>query len=307
MASPILVARSQDVVSPVPVAFAALTLALILLWAPRVSRSPSAGVWWIGPLVVALGAALAVGLLDARGLAVLALYAAACRLAGHTTSRFIAVIAHVVMLVVAAGLLLHIVPGFDNPLVLNGVILSPGSEPYTKYLNFDKGVAGLFLLGIYADLPARDEGHRHAPAFLWRFVLMTAIVMTMSLAFGYVRWDPKLAPWWPLWMWSMVFLTALPEEAIFRGVTQTGIARRLGGTPRAEAMAIVAVGSLFGLAHLAGGPLYIVLAAVAGIGYGWIYASTRSIGAAIIAHAALNTIHFLLFTYPALSAPVAPP
>ena len=284
----------------VSVAFAALTLALILLWAPRVLPSPSAGIWWIAPFVVAVGAALSGGLLDARGLAVLALLAAACRVAGHGTGRALVVIAHAVMLAVAAGLLLHVLPGFDNPQVLNGIVLSPGSEPYTKYLNFDKGVAGLFLLGIYAELPARDEGHRHVPAFLWRFVLMTAIVMTMSLAFGYVRWDPKLAPWWPLWLWSMVFLTALPEEAIFRGAAQTGIARRLGGTPRAEAIAIVSIGALFGLAHLAGGPLYVVLAAVAGMGYGWIYASTRSIAAAIVAHAGLNTIHFLLFTYPAL-------
>jgi membrane protease YdiL (CAAX protease family) len=287
-------------VSPVSVAFGALTLALILLWAPRVLRLPFAGIWWIAPFAAAIGAALSGGLIDARALAVLVLFAAACRVAGHATSRAAAVLAHVVVLAVAAGLLLHVLPGFDNPRVLNGVVLSPGSEPYTKYLNFDKGVAGLFLLGIYAQLPARDEGHRHVPAFLWRFVVMTALVMAMSLTFAYVRWDPKLAPWWPLWAWSMVFLTALPEEAIFRGVAQTGIARWLGGTPRAQAIAIVTVGSLFGLAHIAGGPLYVVLAAVAGMGYGWIYASTRSIAAAVLAHAGLNTIHFLLFTYPAL-------
>ena len=63
---------------------------------------------------------------------------------------------------------------------------------------------------------------------------------------------------------------------------------------------------LFGVAHLAGGAVYVALAAVAGIGYGWIYASTRSIAAAILAHAGLNTVHFLLFSYPALALPVRP-
>jgi membrane protease YdiL (CAAX protease family) len=45
-----------------------------------------------------------------------------------------------------------------------------------------------------------------------------------------------------------------------------------------------------------------VLATIAGIGYGWIYASTGSIAAAIATHAGLNTLHFLLFSYPALTA-----
>ena len=43
------------------------------------------------------------------------------------------------------------------------------------------------------------------------------------------------------------------------------------------------------------------VASAAGLGYGWIYASTRSIGAAVAVHAGLNTIHFLFFSYPALA------
>jgi hypothetical protein len=98
----------------------------------------------------------------------------------------------------------------------------------------------------------------------------------------------------------MVFLTALPEEALFRGVAQTWIARRLGETPRASMAAALSAGMLFGLAHAGGGLLYVALATVAGIGYGWIFAATRSIGAAVAAHAGLNAIHFLFFSYPSL-------
>jgi membrane protease YdiL (CAAX protease family) len=103
----------------------------------------------------------------------------------------------------------------------------------------------------------------------------------------------------------MLFLTALPEEAIFRGVVQTAIWRRLGGTRSAAIIAIAVAGTLFGAAHAAGGYGYVVLATAAGIGYGWIYAATGSIGAAILAHAALNTIHFLFFSYPALAGAAA--
>ena len=102
-------------------------------------------------------------------------------------------------------------------------------------------------------------------------------------------------------IWSMVFLTALPEEAIFRGVVQNWLARRLGGASRDGLVAAVIAGAIFGVAHFAGGPRYVVLATVAGIGYGWIYATTGSLAAAIAAHAGLNTLHFLFFTYPSLA------
>jgi hypothetical protein len=97
----------------------------------------------------------------------------------------------------------------------------------------------------------------------------------------------------------MVFLTALPEDAIFRGVAQQWLAERLSAPSRPAILAVVIAGTLFGVAHIAGGPAYVVLATVAGIGYGWIYASTGSIAAAIAAHTGLNALHFLLFTYPA--------
>jgi membrane protease YdiL (CAAX protease family) len=82
-------------------------------------------------------------------------------------------------------------------------------------------------------------------------------------------------------------------------VLQSWLARQRGD-PRSIAAAI-AGGVAFGLAHAAGGPIYVLVASAAGIGYGWIYASTGSMAAAILAHAALNTIHFLFFTYPAVA------
>jgi membrane protease YdiL (CAAX protease family) len=40
--------------------------------------------------------------------------------------------------------------------------------------------------------------------------------------------------------------------------------------------------------------------AIAGIGYGWIYAVSRSLGVAVASHTGLNLLHLLLFSYPAL-------
>jgi membrane protease YdiL (CAAX protease family) len=100
-----------------------------------------------------------------------------------------------------------------------------------------------------------------------------------------------------MWLWSMLFLTALPEEALFRGVVQTGLVARAG-----EWQGLTAAAVLFGVAHAGGGVVYVLLSIVAGAGYGWIYLRTRSIAGSILAHTALNSAHLLLFTYPALAS-----
>ena len=131
-------------------------------------------------------------------------------------------------------------------------------------------------------------------------VVGTLVVMTATVAAGYARWDPKLPPWWPLWLWSMVFLTALPEEALFRHLIQGSLESWLGPARHGRWIAMGAASVLFGLAHAGGGPIYVLLATLAGLGYGWIYAVSGSVTASILAHTGLNLLHLLLFTYPAL-------
>ncbi|MCI5120133.1 MAG: CPBP family intramembrane metalloprotease [Candidatus Electrothrix sp. AUS4] len=57
--------------------------------------------------------------------------------------------------------------------------------------------------------------------------------------------------------------------------------------------------------HYAGGVTYIVLATVAGLGYGWTYLRTEQLEASILTHFLLNCIHFVFFTYPALAIAVS--
>ena len=282
-------------------AFAALTVALALLWAPRLIDARHASTLWIHPFALSLVFAVASTLVDLRGLVALLLFAVACLWANRASGRVLRPFAHAIMLLMCAGLLLHVIPGFANPRVLDDVVVGTTGVPYSKYLNFDKGAAGLMLLGIYApDRARRDEGFAAGIGLLWRFVACSAIVMVLALVSGYVRWDPKLPSWWPLWLWSMVFLTALPEEAVFRGVAQDGIRGWLPPTERATASATLLAGTLFGVAHAGGGAAYVVLSVVAGIGYGWVYAASRSIIAATLAHTALNAVHLFFFSYPSL-------
>lgn len=284
--------------------FAALAVAMIALWAPRVSAAPHAGSWWVVPFAAALLLAQAHGVVDTRGLVAIFLLTTACRIGAHAPDGALRGFALAVLLALSAALLLHAVPGFANPRVLDGVTLSADSAPYTKYLNFDKGVLGLVLLGLYApQRTARRAPPGTAVAASWRFAAIVALVLALSVLAGYAHWEPKVPSWWPLWLASMVFLTALPEEAVFRHLIQGSLHDWLGESSRARWTATLAAAALFGLAHAGGGWIYVGLATAAGIGYGLVYALTRSIGAAIAAHTALNLLHLLWFSYPALGVP----
>lgn len=284
-------------------AFTALSVAAVCLWIGR-TRDPRELIHpWMMAASLSLVLAVAAGLIDFRGLIAVLVLAAAAMASNQARQAPVRIAAHLATLGLTLGLFLHVVPGFANPRVLSDVLLSSDAVPYTKYLNFDKGMAGLILLGLYVpDRVKRDQGRNHMRTLPLRVVTLAALVMIVAFVSGYVRWAPKLPPWWPLWMWSMLLLTALPEEAAFRGVIQSAIATWRGD--HADRVAIVLAGVAFGLAHVAGGPIYVLVATLAGIGYGWIYAGTRSIGSAILAHAGLNTLHLLLFTYPALATAV---
>ena len=282
-------------------AFMALTVALIALWTARASAPRITRHLWAGAGALSLILALSGHMLDVTGLAALTVLAGVCLLARRATHQVAVVTTHVLLVLSCAALFVHVVPGFENPILVSNIVLGPDAQPYTKYLNYDKGMAALLLLGLYApERTAGDHGSRPS-TFLWRFGLLVGAMLALTLVVGYARWDPKLPAWWPAWLWSMVFLTALPEETLFRGCLQTWMASRLHAWPHATLVSVVSTGVIFGVAHAGGGATYVLLSSVAGIGYGWIYASTRSLAAATLAHAGLNTVHFLFFTYPALA------
>jgi uncharacterized protein len=288
--------------APVVTTFAALAVAMVALWAPRVWFSPHARSLWVLPFAVALLAAQMAEIVTTPGLIAMFVLITATRVGYQAPDGGLRGFALALMLALSGGLLLHAVPGFDNPRLLDGVRLSADAEPYTKYLNFDKGVLGLFLLGLYAPERALRRAPRGAAlAVTWRFAVIALAVMALTVAAGYARWDPKLPAWWPAWLASMVCFTALPEEAVFRHVIQGGLQTWLGPTQQSRWTALAAAAALFGLAHVGGGWVYVALATVAGLGYGLVYAITGSIVAAILAHTALNTLHLLFFTYPALA------
>lgn len=290
-------------ISPITaVTYAALLFSVIALWFGRHL--------WAAGLVATIIAGYAAGVLHGPGAVWIGLFAALCigysRAASlpHSSSpgkrRALMALSAAGVLVVALLLGLHALPGFRNFLALDDVVLSPGAEPYTLYLNIDKTVVGLCLIALLhkrllGSLQAWGRAVRRAMPLI---AINTSVVALFAMALGYLVWQPKWTPLFWIWAASNLFLTCLSEEALFRGFIQRELAEALKGKSFGTWLPIAVSAVLFGLAHFGGGWNYVALATAAGLGYAIVYHRTRSIEMAMLAHFALNATHFLLFTYP---------
>jgi membrane protease YdiL (CAAX protease family) len=267
---------------------------------------------WIGPRYwwSCLGAAIALGyvagILHGAAIASIALASIVCELyARNASSEFDVRRVMAAATVVAIALLLgmHLLPGFNNPIVIDRVTLTPDAAPYTLYLNFDKTLAGLLLLGVcYPRWPNRAGLRSSVTGPTFVYIVATVLVLIgASYLLGYVRFEPKWTSLFWVWAAANLLSTCLSEEAFFRGFVQRELQSALRSVRHGQCFALLAAAVLFGLAHFAGGWRYVLLATLAGVGYGYLYQRSQRIEWAMLAHFALNATHFLLFTYPQLS------
>lgn len=284
-------------------AFALLTLALLALWLPAPAGSLFRRRAWFALFGGAVAAALATGLVQPLGVLWLgALAVAALLFARATPSSLAHTLAGLALLLLTAGLMLHRLPGFANPLVIAGRQFTADALPYRLYLNFDKASAGLLLFALLHPRLARWSEVRAAARGAAPVIAATvAGLLTLSLLLGYVRFAPKFPPETWLFLWANLCLTCVAEDAFFRGLIQRELQRRCATLPQGPHLALGVAAVVFGLAHAAGGPLYVLLSTLAGIGYGLAYRrSGDRLEASIVTHFTVNALHFLLFTYPAL-------
>lgn len=190
------------------------------------------------------------------------------------------------------ALALHVFPGFNNPLLWQGRV-TVDSSLSSLYWNYDKGLAGwLMLVGLNR---FQQQPKPWGSAAAWGGLLFLFITLGLAQVIGVIRFAAHYPIWFPSWLFANFFLTAVAEEAFFRG----GIQRWLESRTRPFA-ALMATSVLFGLVHVAGGWEWVGLATLAGLGYGLVYAGSRQLMWAVLAHVLFNTLHLLLFTYPRL-------
>jgi len=212
------------------------------------------------------------------------------------------VLSAIVLSALGLGLGIHLLPGFQNLRVLNNVYISSNGIPFSLYLNFDKTMVGIFILGIlHQRISTKAEWCKMFKTMVPRALVVIFIVAILSFSFKFVWFDPKLPHSLPIWAVTNLLFVCLAEEGFFRGFIQKYLCLTLQRFSYGNAIAIIFSSILFGLSHFMGGTRYVILATIAGIGYGWIYWRTQRIEASILTHFSLNMVHFLFFTYPALA------
>ena len=281
--------------------FALLGLAILSVWMPDIAV---AGRFRIKPWIVLFGLSIASGLLHEVltwfSLIPILVLVCLCALARDASIPVVRGLSMAAAAVLAVALAVHIVPGFNNPILTNAVRISEGSAPFTQYANFDKGAAGLILLAFLA---RRASSSKEIPPLVVSTLIAIALtsisVIVYALLASYVAFEPKIPEFALQFLAINLLFTCVAEEVFFRGVIQEQLMQLL--SRNLQWVAVVASSLLFGVAHFAGGVPYVVLATIAGVGYSLVYARTRLVESAIVTHFGVNAIHFFGFTYPHLA------
>jgi len=256
---------------------------------------------WLYLTLLSIGYALALaygqlGLLAAVPVALLLCAGLAVHQRQSRIGRYLG---HGLFTVLALALAMHWLPGFLNGRAIGPERFTDDAVPFSMYLNLDKPLIGFWLLLACPWIVGRRSLRLGLYAGALALTLSTLAALGGAIWLGIVSWAPK----WPdqawLWLLNNLLLVTLVEEALFRGYIQGGLSRRLQHLPYGQNLALLCAALLFGLVHLGAGWQWMLLASIAGVGYGLAY-RFGGLGAAVATHFGLSLLHFGLFTYPML-------
>ncbi|PBJ24883.1 CAAX amino terminal protease self- immunity [Pseudomonas sp. ACN8] len=220
--------------------------------------------------------------------------------ASQQTLQFGRYVGHGLFIILALTLATHWWPDFYNGPIIATQRFTDDAVPFTMYANLDKPLIGFWLLLVCPWLVGRRSFRSILFATALALPLSAVLALGGALLLGVVAWAPK----WPdaAWFWLLnnLLLVTLVEEALFRGYIQGGLSRWLKNLRHGENFALLLASLIFGLAHAGAGWQWVLLASLAGVGYGLAY-RFGGLTAAIATHFGLNLLHFGLFTYPMLA------
>ncbi|MBM1182289.1 hypothetical protein SAMN04490192_3301 [Pseudomonas lundensis] len=254
---------------------------------------------YLALLTLGYGLALSYGQLSLQVITALSLLIISGLAVLQTRTPYLRYAGHGLFVLLALALALHWLPGFHNGRAIAPERLTADAVPFSMYLNLDKPLIGFWLLLVCPWIATRFNWRATLGATLMGLALAAMGALGGALLLGMIAWAPK----WPaqgwLWLLNNLLLVTLVEEALFRGYVQGGLSRWFKQLPYGQTLALVIASLLFGLAHFAAGWQWMLLAGIAGLGYGLAY-RFGGLGAAIATHLGLNVLHFVFFTYPML-------
>tara|TARA_B110000196_G_C21146100_1_gene666683 strand:- start:492 stop:1370 length:879 start_codon:yes stop_codon:yes gene_type:complete len=244
-------------------------------------------------IVIAFGA----GYVDVLSSIALLLFGAICYFFSITKNNAYKIATGVLIFFMTIVLMTHMLTGISNPKIFDNYVFSDNAISFTKYLNVDKAIAGLFLL-LYVVPKPKKVNYENSIIGVLVATLVTSISLLSAVLIGMVEIDTKLTFLVIPWAITNLFLTCYTEEAFFRGFIQTQTANVLKHNKFNNVVAVFVSGTLFGLVHLSAGFAYTAIATLLGCSFAYIYYKTKNIYWPIFAHFIFNLSHFILFTYP---------
>lgn len=201
----------------------------------------------------------------------------------------------VLLILGCSGLFLHLIPGFDNPKVLEKVLVSPQSVPHNVYFNLDKTLIPFVLIFLMPTLfftKDCDYKDLSIPQALLLLIAM-GILLFVAVFLGILKPEFHIPTWIFVFLWVNLFFVSYVEEAFFRGYFQQRFSTWLGEYP-----ALILSSLLFALYHLKISTLLAIFAFFAGVIYGLAWLWSGRVWISTLFHFGLNLSHLLFFTYP---------
>lgn len=196
----------------------------------------------------------------------------------------------------------HFISGFHNIEFAHQWKASATSLPMNLYLNYDKPIAALFILGLLVPLIETARQWRRMLYIAVPWACMTcAIMLALAMFMQIVEFDPKLPSITFMFLIRQIFFVVIPEEALFRGFIQKEISQSLNNSA-SGILAVLVTALIYAFLHILMIPSlpFFIMAFTAGLLYGAVYQITERIEAAMFVHLCLNVVHFFFFTYPIL-------
>ena len=246
---------------------------------------------YLGLLSLGYGLALSFGQLGWLALISIALLVFAGSAVRQQTVPVGRFLGHGLFIVLALALAMHWLPGFYNGRAIPAHRFTDNAVPFSMVVNLDKPLIGFWLLLACPWIVARRSLRLTVYATALALTLSVILALGGAVLLGMITWAPK----WPdqawLWVLNNLLLVTLVEEALFRGYIQGGLSRHFKHLPYGENLALLLASLLFGLVHVGAGWQWVLLAGLAGVGYGLAY-RFGGLSAAILTHFGLNLLHF---------------
>ncbi len=212
-------------------------------------------------------------------------------------NTFLRILFALMVTVVSLALAMHLIPGFSHYKIAETILISSGAPAININANIDKVFAGVILL-LMANTIKLSQPKTSSKADFHLVPFYTVLVLIVAYLTG-LDLDVKLPQVTLVFIATNLVFSVITEEAFFRVVIQNTLMNTFKNRlPWASGLAIVLTSVLFGLAHIAGGWHFVILATFAGLIYGYVYHRTGRLTVAIVTHLSVNVGHFLLLVYP---------